>query len=322
MLRLLHGQQTMATTAQAALLPATAGPSKIGTYELHTIETGRFALDGGAMFGIVPKTIWDKTNPADELNRIDMRLRCLLLIERGEKGGPAKRIVLVDNGIGTKWADKFLKIYKIDHGQWTLDRELARHGVKLEDVTDVIGSHLHFDHMGGTTRRIAKGASEELVPTFPNARIWIQEQNWNHAYHPNEKDRASYLKENYDLYQGNSKLELIQTEYGKREQILPNIFVRVSNGHTNGLQIVEVTDDQQTLIYCADALPTATHVKVPFVMGYDCFPLMMMEEKKKLLREAEERRALLFFEHCPRAEAAAVFHDGKDFAIKQAFTFK
>jgi glyoxylase-like metal-dependent hydrolase (beta-lactamase superfamily II) len=313
----------MTTTFQsriASLLPAIDGPSKIGPYELHTIETGRFALDGGAMFGIVPKTIWDKTNPSDELNRIDMRLRCLLLIERNATGG-FKRVILVDNGIGTKWADKFLQIYKIDHSQWTLDRELARHGVKLEDVTDLVASHLHFDHMGGATRRVTHGTTTELIPTFPNARVWVQEQNWKLAYHPNEKDRASYLKENYDVYQGSSKLNLISTPENGREQILPNIFVRVSNGHTPGLQMIEVADEKSALIYCADAVPTATHVKVPFVMGYDCFPLTMIEEKKKLLREAEERGMMLFFEHCPRAEAATVAHDGKDYAVKQAYRF-
>ncbi|MEW6057631.1 MAG: MBL fold metallo-hydrolase [Bdellovibrionota bacterium] len=305
------------TTRQATILDAIDGPKKIGPYEIHTIETGSFALDGGAMFGIVPKTIWDKTNPADEANRIDMRLRCLLLIERDSKGG-FKRVILVDNGIGTKWAEKFVGIYKIDHSKWAIDRELARHGIKLEQVTDVVGTHLHFDHMGGTTRRLDNG---ELMPTFPNARVWIQDQNWDLAYHPNEKDRASYLKENYDVYNQNSKLQLLHTEYGKREEILPNIFARVSNGHTRGMQLIEVADEKNALIYCADAIPTATHTKTAYIMGYDCFPLTMIEEKKKLLREAEERNMILFFEHCPRSEGVSVFHDGKDFAVKQAYRF-
>lgn len=296
------------------------GPRKIGPYEIHTLETGRFALDGGAMFGIVPKTIWSKTNPADELNRIDMRLRCLLLIERDSKGS-LKRVILVDNGIGTKWAEKFSQIYKIDHSQWSLDRELAKKGIKLEDVTDMVATHLHFDHMGGTTRRVPKGTGTELIPTFPNARIWVQEQNWNLAYHPNEKDRASYLSENYDIYQGSSKLNLLQTEYGRREEILPHVFARISNGHTPGLQMIEVSDDKNSVLYCADAIPTASHVRVPFIMGYDCFPLTIIEEKKKILTEAEQRGTVLFFEHCPHSEGATVFHDGKDFAVKQSYRF-
>lgn len=301
-------------------LPCIAAPKKIGPYEIHSIETGSFLLDGGAMFGSVPKTLWSKTNPADELNRIDMRLRCLLLIERDRAGTPS-RVILIDNGIGTKWAAKQMDIFGINHSQWSLDAELKRRGVKPEQVTDLIATHLHFDHMGGTTRRILKGDKEELVPTFPNARLWVQEQNWNLALNPNEKERASYLKENFELYTGDSKLQLLQTKYGEREQFLPNIFVRLSHGHTQGLQMVEVSDERNSLIYCADAVPTATHVRTPFVMGYDCQPLVMMEEKKKLLREAEERGMILFFEHCPRAEAASVFHDGKDFAVKQGYSF-
>lgn len=297
-------------------LPTLAGPRKIGPYEIHTIETGSFALDGGAMFGIVPKPIWNKTNPADELNRIEMRLRCLLLIAR-DAPGTAQRVILIDNGIGSKWAEKFTQMYKIDHSQWSLDAELNRLGLKTDQVTDVIATHLHFDHMGGTTR-IVNG---KLVPTFANARLWLQEQNWKLAFSPNEKDRASYLSENFEMYKGESKLQLLHTEYGKREEILPNIHVRVSNGHTLGMQMVEVADATNALIYCADAVPTASHVRIPYIMGYDCYPLMMMEEKKKLLTEAAERNMILYFEHCPRAEAASVFHDGKDFAVKQAYRF-
>ncbi len=295
---------------------AIEGPRKIGCYAVHSIETGTFALDGGAMFGIVPKPVWEKTNPADELNRIEMRLRTLLLIEAlpdGKRG----RVVLIDNGIGAKWSEKHAKMYKIDHERWSVDRELAAHGVALADVTDLIATHLHFDHMGGTTRR----EGNELIPNFPNARVWVQNQNWDLAYHPNEKDRASYLAENFDCYNGSSKLNLLTTAYGAREEILPGIHVRISNGHTPGMQMVEVSDPNHALIYCADGVPTASHVRTPYIMGYDCFPLTMMEEKKKLLREAEERGMILFFEHCPRAEAASVAHDGKDFSVKQAYRF-
>jgi glyoxylase-like metal-dependent hydrolase (beta-lactamase superfamily II) len=288
----------------------------LGRYEVHTIETGTFGLDGGAMFGIIPKTIWSKTNPSDELNRIDMRLRCLLLIER-DSTQKIKRAILIDNGIGKKWNDKFSQIYKIDHTRFSLESELAKKGLKTTDITDLIGTHLHFDHMGGTTT-IDKDGS--LRPTFENAKLWIQNQNWNLAYHPNDKDKASYLKENYDVYQGSNKLQLLDTTYGTREEILPGIFVRVSNGHTPGLQMVEVADDPiQSLIYCADAIPTSSHIKIPFIMGYDCFPLTMIDEKKALLYEAQEKKMILFFEHCPNAQAATVKHDGKDFVIETKY---
>lgn len=294
---------------------------KIGPYEVYSIETGTFALDGGAMFGIVPKTIWSKTNPSDELNRIEMHLRCLLLVQRNDNGAVEKAI-LIDNGIGTKWTEKFMKIYKIDFSQWSLDRELKRCGVQLEQVTDVIATHLHFDHMGGTTRRIQHAnGKQELIPTFPNAKIWVQEENWNLAYHPNEKDRASYLRENFDFYENSSQLQKLYTNYGEKESVFPHVFVQKSNGHTPGMQLVEISDDQTSILYCADAIPTASHVRVPYIMGYDCFPLKMIEEKKKILSEAAERGTALFFEHCPYMEAARVMHDGKDFAIKQKFNF-
>lgn len=304
--------------SQAQSQPKTApltfkpGPRKIGSYEIHALETGTFALDGGAMFGIVPKTIWEKTNPSDELNRIEMRARCLLLVDQA-----AGRLVLVDNGMGAKWADKFAQMYKVDSSVWSLEQSLAKLGYKPDDVTDLIATHLHFDHMGGTTRRL----NGELVPVFEKARVWVQERNWKHASAPNEKDRASYLTENFELLRGDSKLRLLQTGDGAREEILPGVFVRVTNGHTLGMQMVEVADESTALIYCADTVPTASHVKVPFVMGYDCFPLTTMAEKKALLSEAADRGMILFFEHCPRADAASVFHDGKDFAVKQAYRF-
>jgi glyoxylase-like metal-dependent hydrolase (beta-lactamase superfamily II) len=246
-----------------------------------------------------------------------MQLRCLLLVERDAQK-KLKRAILIDNGIGEKWTEKFAQIYKVDHTTWNIDQELAKKGLKTSDITDVIATHFHFDHMGGTTRRNDKG---EFVPTFENAKIWAQRQNWDLAHNPNEKDRASYLSENFEIYENDSKLCLLDTAYGAREEILPGIFARISNGHTLGLQMIEVADTDHSLVYCADAVPTATHVRVPYIMGYDCYPLLMMEEKKKFLREAEEQQMILFFEHCPRAEAASVLHDGKDFAVKQAYRF-
>lgn len=273
-------------------------------------------LDGGAMFGIVPKTLWSKTNPSDENNRIEMRLRCLLLVEVPREKN--SKVILIDTGIGTKWADKQMKIYGIDHSHWSLDRELARLKIATSQVTDIIATHMHFDHMGGLTRYDKNG---ETVPSFENAKIWLQKRNWEQAFHPNEKDQASYLKDGYDLYRNDSHLHLLETSYGTREEILPGITVRVSDGHTVGMQLVEIEDDTHSLLYCADAIPTATHVRTPYVMGYDCFPLKMIEEKKAILRNASEKGTMLFLEHCPRAEAVSILHDGKDFAVKNAFTF-
>ena len=300
------------------MLAAIEGPKKIGPYELHTVETGSFALDGGAMFGIVPKAIWNKTNPADDLNRIDMRLRCLLLIKRDNASGKAERVILIDNGMGEKWAAKHVGMYKIDHSTTSIDRS-PRQPRSLGRGRD----RRHCDAPALRSRAVAARGrvNGELVPAFPNARFWVQRQNWDLAYHPNEKDRASYLAENFDVYRGNPKLCLLDTKYGAREEILPGVFARVSNGHTPGLQMIEVADSSAAVLYCADAIPTATHVRVPFIMGYDCFPLTMIDEKKTLLAEAAERGMILFFEHCPHAEAASVVHDGKDYAVKQAFRF-
>lgn len=313
---------------------------KIGPYTLSSVETGSFALDGGAMFGIIPKPLWEKTNPADTANRIDMRLRCLLIRKPADATGPARNI-LVDCGIGLKWAEKFEKMYKIDHTQWSLVTELAGQGLRLEDITDVIATHLHFDHAGGLTRRERPTDPQSpLVPTFPNAKIWVQERNWELAWHPSEKDQASYLTENYGLYQSDlkSKLTLVSTravEPTGRElysgprteetELLPGISVSISNGHTLGMQIVRIQDptrrEATNLIYCADLIPTATHVRTAWIMGYDCYPIFILQEKKLLLNRAADEGSILFYEHCPRFAATRVVRTAKgDFEAGEGVT--
>lgn len=276
---------------------------KIGPYTLQTLELGSFGLDGGAMFGIVPKVLWQKENPADEQNRIDMRTRCLLI-----RDAKTKRNILVDCGLGDKDDAKFKERYKI--APYALDRELAKHGIKSEDITDVIATHFHFDHMGGLTKFDSAG---KLVSRFPNARIWAQERNWNHAWKPNEKDKASYLLDNYSIYQGDSRLQLVNGP----EEIMPGISMVISEGHTIGMQHPLISDGTTSLIYCADIIPMSAHVRTAWVMGYDCFPLTTIEEKKKILRDCVDKETVVFFEHCPYMDGARIAWNGKDFAVKE-----
>jgi glyoxylase-like metal-dependent hydrolase (beta-lactamase superfamily II) len=276
---------------------------KIGNYSLHSLNLGSFGLDGGAMFGIVPKVLWEKENPADEQNRIDMRTRVLLL-----KDAKNNRNILVDCGLGDKDNAKFKERFNIS--DYALDRELGKQGLKPEDITDIIATHFHFDHMGGLTKLDAAG---KLVPRFPHAKVWAQKRNWEHAWKPNEKDRASYLQDNFAIYQGDSRLQLVHGE----EEILPGISVRVTEGHTISMQHPLVSDGTNSLIYCADIIPMSAHVKVAWVMGYDCFPLTTIEEKKKILTECADKNTVVFFEHCPYMDGARVAWNGKDFAVKE-----
>ncbi|MGE3260441.1 MAG: MBL fold metallo-hydrolase [Bacteriovoracia bacterium] len=274
---------------------------KIGPYTLHTLELGSFGLDGGAMFGIVPKVLWQKENPADEQNRIDMRTRCLLIRGAGKN-------ILVDCGLGDKDDAKFKERYKV--APYALDRELARLGLRAEDITDVIATHFHFDHMGGLTKFDSAG---QLTSRFPNARVWAQKRNWAHAWKPNEKDKASYLLDNYSIYQGDSRLRLVDGP----EEILPGIRMVISEGHTVGMQHPLISDGTSSLIYCADIIPMSAHVRTAWVMGYDCFPLTTIEEKKKILAECVAKETVVFFEHCPYMDGARIQWNGKDFAVKE-----
>jgi glyoxylase-like metal-dependent hydrolase (beta-lactamase superfamily II) len=276
---------------------------QIGNYTLHTLELGSFGLDGGAMFGIVPKVLWQKENPADEENRIDMRTRCLLL-----KDAKNKRNILVDCGLGDKDDHKFKARFKV--APYRLETELAAHSLTPEQITDVIATHFHFDHMGGLTKFDEQG---KLTARFPNARLWAQKRNWAHAWKPNEKDRASYLPDNFSIYDHDSRLNLVNGE----EEILPGIRMKITEGHTIGMQHPLISDGTSSLLYCADIIPMAAHVRVAWVMGYDCFPLTTMEEKKKILGEAADQETVIFFEHCPHMHGARVEFNGKDFAVKE-----
>lgn len=278
---------------------------KIGNYELHAVQTGLFRLDGGAMFGVVPKPLWSKTNPADDRNRIDMCMRALLLISD-------KRKILVDNGIGYKMSQKLNEIYGVDHSEFTIEKGLSSAGVTKEDITDVILTHLHFDHSGGSTYTDENGA---LKLTFPNATHYLQKKHWEWANNPTERDKASFIPENFELIHKEKHLNLVEGDYRFDEFIQLNVV----NGHTPLMQMITVKDDNNTLLYPADLFPMASHVQLPYIMGYDLFPLTTLEEKKKYLPEIADEKWIVFFEHDPYTETAMIKRTEKGF---QTFDIK
>lgn len=276
---------------------------KIGSWDVHIVETGRFALDGGAMFGVVPRNLWSRTNPPDDRNRIAMVARGMLLQAPG-------RVVLVDNGNGDKWDDKLREIYAI--GDFVLEDSLAAHGLTPADVTDVLLTHLHFDHAGGST----KMENGTLVPRFPNAKYHVQRENLLWARNATEKDRASYLKENFEPLVADGMLNTID---GPGE-FAPGISVLPQMGHTAAMQLVQVHGAEGTVVFCADLIPTASHIHVPFVMAYDNFPLTTIEEKKELLARAAAEGWILVFEHDVNTPAATVVHGPKGYALRERVT--
>lgn len=263
----------------------------LGPHRLDSVDTGRFALDGGAMFGVVPKPLWERKFPADERNRIDQALRCLL-IRTGD------RVILVDTGIGEKWPEKERDIYRLEGSDDGLDRALAALGVERGAITDVILTHLHFDHAGGATR--VEGGRE--VPAFPRATYHLQRRNWEWAHSPTERDTGSYRPENFRALERAGHLHLVDGEH----ELFPGVSVLPSDGHTVGMQMVRVADGEQWLVYCADLIPTSAHLKPAWIMSYDLQPLVVMEEKKMLIAEAIEEGGILFFEHDPGMQACRV----------------
>lgn len=275
---------------------------KIGPYDVCALDTGTFALDGGAMFGVIPKSLWSRKHPADELNRISLALRVLLLV--GDQ-----RVILVDTGIGDKFAPRHAEMYAIDLQSSNLATSLAAHGLTAADVTDVILTHLHFDHAGGATR-LSNG---KPVPGFENATYWVQQRNWDWANQQNERDRASYLPENYLPLEAHGQIQFLQGE----GEILPGIHAWLSDGHTMGQQLIRISDAQTTLLYCADIIPTSSHLGLPFIMGYDLQPLVTLEEKRRILQQAAVDDWIIVFEHDPFMPACKVMTTEKGFGIKE-----
>jgi glyoxylase-like metal-dependent hydrolase (beta-lactamase superfamily II) len=262
---------------------------------LYSINTGYFKLDGGAMFGVVPKSIWNKINPADENNLCSWALRCMLIQDE-------ERLILVDNGNGDKQDAKFFSHYHL-HGGDTLEKSLAKYGFNKDDITDVILTHLHFDHCGGSIKK----EGDKLVPNFPNATYWSNLEHWNWAVHPNEREKASFLKENILPIEESGKLKFIEVaemQDGKLGETAfsENISVRFVNGHTQAMMLPQIKYKDKTVVFMADLLPSAGHIPLPYVMGYDMFPMTTLNEKKSFLKEAIENDYILFFEHDPTHE--------------------
>jgi glyoxylase-like metal-dependent hydrolase (beta-lactamase superfamily II) len=260
--------------------------------ELFTIETGHFKLDGGAMFGVVPKSIWHKLNPADENNMISLAMRCLLVQD-------GKRLILIDNGMGNKQDAKFFGYYYL-HGNHSLDASLAKYGFSRADITDMVLTHLHFDHCGGS---IAYNADRTKLETaFPNATYWVSEAHWNEALAPNPREKASFLKENIMPIQESGQLQLLQPG----QQFHPEIDLLFTQGHTQSMMHPIVPFKGSKLIYLADVIPTQAHLPTPYVMGYDVRPLDTMKEKTDILNMALDNNWVLYFEHDPHLQACTL----------------
>jgi glyoxylase-like metal-dependent hydrolase (beta-lactamase superfamily II) len=275
---------------------------RIGAYEVSSLETGRFSLDGGAMFGVVPWVFWSKLIPPDERQRIALAARCWLIRGNG-------RNILVDDGNGTKWNDKLKDIYKLDNSSGDLLASLAKTGLKPEDITDVILTHLHFDHAGGSTT-LSNG---ELVPTFANAKYYVQKKQWELSGQPTEKDRGSFMRDDFVPLMNHGVLELVDGE----GELFPGIEVLVTNGHTSAQQLPKISDGTTSMLFCCDLLPTAAHLPWPYVMSYDVRPLITLEEKRKILTRAHEEGWILFLEHDPIVEAITIRPTDKAFTIDQ-----
>lgn len=275
--------------------------------QVHTINTGMFKLDGGAMFGVVPKTIWNKLNPADENNMCTWAMRCLL-IEDGDK------LMLIDNGIGNKQDEKFFGHYYL-HGDDTLDRSLQQLGFNRSDITDVLLTHLHFDHCGGSIIR----ENEKLVPSFTNATYWSHSKHWQWAVQPNEREKASFLKENILPIQESGQLKFTD----EQQSDLPE-WLRLKEvfGHTEAMLIPHISYQDKTLVFMADLLPSAAHIPLPYVMAYDMFPLTTLNEKKSFLKEAAENNYTLFFEHDPLLECCQLQITEKGIRSGASFNLK
>lgn len=274
--------------------------------KLYTIETGHFKLDGGAMFGVVPKTIWNKLNPADENNLCSWAMRSLLIEDNN-------RLILIDTGIGNKQDDKFFSHYDL-HGNDSLDKSLKAAGFHRNDITDVILTHLHFDHCGGAIERNAAG---KLVPAFTNANYWSNEAHWQWAVEPNAREKASFLKENILPIQESGRLKFVENKDGV--SFSENITLRMVHGHTESMMLPQIQYKGKTILYMADLLPSVAHIPVPYVMAYDMFPLKTLEEKKSFLTEAYDNNYILYFEHDPHIECCTLQSTGKGIRAQDLF---
>jgi glyoxylase-like metal-dependent hydrolase (beta-lactamase superfamily II) len=279
---------------------------------LHVINAGYFKLDGGAMFGVVPKSMWQKLNPPDENNMCSWAMRCLLIEDR-------EKLILIDNGMGDKQDAKFFNHYYL-HGDDTLERSLQKTGFGKDDITDVFLTHLHFDHCGGSIEK----DGEKLVPAFKNATYWSNESHWQWATQPNDREKASFLKENILPIKESGQLKFIDSDplsfgEGLGVRFTDDITIRFMNGHTQAMMLPQINYKEKTVVYMADLLPSVAHIPLPYVMAYDTKPLQTLQEKKSFLDEAAEKNYILFFEHDPKIECCTLQITEKGIRSKDTF---
>lgn len=278
---------------------------------IHPLNTGNFKLDGGAMFGVVPKSIWQRTNPADNNNMCDWAMRSLL-IEDGD------RLILIDTGIGDKQSEKFFSHFYLSD-QNSLERNLNKLNFGLNDITDVFLTHLHFDHCGGAIKRVA--GTSQFEPTFENATYWSTENHWKWALEPNRRERASFLQENILPIEQSGQLKFVERKGDYTSNVFNNFDVLFVDGHTESMMIPHIRYKGKTIVFMADLLPSVGHIPVPYVMGYDTRPLITLSEKEKFLTNAEQNNFVLFFEHDPINECCNLQQTEKGIRAQGTFMF-
>ena len=251
--------------------------------------------------GSVPKVLWSKSNPCDQLNRIQLAMRCLLVDD-------GKRVVLIESGIGDKNSDKFINMFSIIQHKNALSNTLSKHGYMVEDITDIVLTHLHFDHAGGATKIDGNGA---VIPAFPNANYHISESNWNAGLNPSPRDQASYLKENYLPLKKAGVLKIIP----ENTNVIDAISTYVVNGHTTGQQLIKISDNKETVVFCSDLIPLKSHLKLPWIMGYDLNASLTLKEKKEFLNLASDQKWILYFYHDPKTVAVQIKKNDKYYEV-------
>ncbi len=274
--------------------------------KLYTINAGYFKLDGGAMHGVVPKVMWSKANPSDDNNMCTWAMRCLL-IEHGNNR------ILIDNGMGYKQDEKFFSHFH-PHGDDSIEKNLAKHGFTTDDITDVFLTHLHFDHCGGSITRDADG---KLVPTFKKAVYWSNHKHWKEAINPNEREKASFLKENILPIEESGQLKFVDVADGG--EWIEDIRIRFCQGHTESMMLPQIKFNDTTILFCADLLPSVAHISLPWVMAYDMRPLDTLNEKARILQEAVANDWVLFLEHDPKNECCMLQQTDKGIRLKKTF---
>ncbi|MEX0994103.1 MAG: MBL fold metallo-hydrolase [Balneolaceae bacterium] len=280
----------------------------LGPFEIFSIEAGHFRLDGGSMFGVVPKTLWEPKIPADDKNRIPMSMRCLLI-----KSNETDRLYLIDNGSGSKFNEKMTEIYQLDYSQNSLLGSLNSCAVSADELTDMVFTHLHFDHCGGTTYY---ENGEEIRHQFPNARYWVNRRHLETALHPNAREKASFMKDNIEPIAGSDRLTITE-DYHIFEK---GFYTIPADGHTIGQQLPVLEAEDKKIVYAADLIPTHAHIPLPWVMGFDMAPLQTLKEKETFLKKAIDENWFLFLEHDREHELITVKKENGKYSMGESLT--